>query len=104
MKGQLFFDYMDGGVPESSSKDQPEPRRSLPRRLLNRAEVNQAVFYALLLRGWQLAGGAVSVLLITYFFTPELQGYYYTFSALVALQTFFELGMHLVIVSAARSL
>jgi hypothetical protein len=69
--------------------------------LLNRAEVDQAVFFALMLRAWQLAGGAVSVLLITYFFTREVQGYYYTFSSLLALQTFFELGMHLVIISAA---
>ncbi len=57
-----------------SSEDQIEPRRSLPRRLLNRAEVNQAVFFALLLRGWQLAGGAISVLLIWLFFTAEMQG------------------------------
>ncbi len=92
---------MDEGVAESSAKESTELRRSWPRRLLNRAEVNQAVFFALLLRGWQLAGGAVSVVLIWYFFTAEVQGYYYTFSALVALQTFFELGMHLVVVSAA---
>jgi hypothetical protein len=88
-------------VPEPDAILEPRPKRSWPRRLLNRAEINQAVFFALLLRGWQLAGGAVSVLLITYFFTREVQGYYYTFSSLLALQTFFELGMHLVIISAA---
>ena len=69
--------------------------------MLNRAEVDRATFYALVLRGWQLAGGAVSVVLISWFFSPEVQGYYYTFGALLALQTFFELGMSLVIVSAA---
>ena len=88
-------------MPDSDTIHEPAPRRGWPRRLLNRAEVDQAVFFALLLRGWQLAGGAVSVLLITYFFTSEVQGYYYTFSSLLALQTFFELGMHLVIISAA---
>jgi len=76
-------------------------RRSWPRRILNRAEVDRATFYALLLRGWQLAGGAVSVVLIGWFFSRQVQGYYYTFWSLLALQTFFELGMSLVITSAA---
>jgi O-antigen/teichoic acid export membrane protein len=69
--------------------------------MLNRAEVDRATFYALLLRGWQLAGGAVSVVLIGWFFSRSVQGYYYTFWSLLALQTFFELGMCLVIISAA---
>jgi len=80
--------------------DRPQ-RRSWPRRLLNRAEVDRATFFALLLRSWQLVAGAVSVVLISWFFSPELQGYYYTFWSLLALQTFFELGMYLVIISAA---
>jgi O-antigen/teichoic acid export membrane protein len=69
--------------------------------MLNRAEVDRATFYALLLRGWQLAGGAVSVVLIGWSFSRAVQGYYYTFWSLLALQTFFELGMCLVIISAA---
>lgn len=81
--------------------DEQPQRRSWARRLLNRAEVDQATFFALLLRGWQLVAGAVSVVLISWFFSRELQGYYYTFWSLLALQTFFELGMYLVIISAA---
>lgn len=79
--------------------EQREPqlqRRSWPRRLLNRMEVNRAVFYALLGRGWQFASGPVTMLLIVAFFSSELQGYYYTFGALIALQTFVEMGMQVV--------
>jgi O-antigen/teichoic acid export membrane protein len=79
----------------------PPEQRSWPRRFLNRLEVNRAVFYALALRGWQFVGGTVSVLLISLYFTQELQGYYYTLSGLIALQLFFELGMGAVIVAVA---
>lgn len=76
---------------------QPQPqRRSWPRRMLNRMEVNRAVFYALLSRGWQFVSGPVTMLLIIAFFSSELQGYYYTFGALIALQTFVEMGMQVV--------
>lgn len=68
--------------------------------MLNRMEVNRATFYAIVLRVWQLAAGAVSLVLISIFFTPEVQGYYYTFFGLLALQSFFELGMHIVIIAA----
>ncbi len=68
--------------------------------MLNRMEVNRATFYAILLRVWQLAAGAVSLVLISIFFSPEVQGYYYTFFGLLALQSFFELGMHIVIIAA----
>ena len=76
---------------------EPQPqRRSWPRRMLNRMEVNRAVFYALLSRGWQFVSGPVTMLLIIAFFSSELQGYYYTFGALIALQTFVEMGMQVV--------
>lgn len=83
------------------SPDTPAQERSWPRRMLNRLEVDRAVFYALALRGWQLAGGIVSMLLIGAFFSPEVQGYYYTFSGLVALQSFFELGLGTIMVAVA---
>lgn len=75
--------------------------RGWPRRMLNRLEVDRAVFFAIALRVWQLLGGAVSLLLIAQFFSRPLQGYYYTFASLLALQSFFELGLHIVIISAA---
>lgn len=85
-------DSVESSVPEPS-------RRSWPRRMINRIEVDRAVFYALMLRGWQLAGGLVSVLLIAVYFKPEVQGYYYTFYHLMALQAFFELGFSGVVVN-----
>jgi O-antigen/teichoic acid export membrane protein len=43
----------------------------------------------------------VSALLIAVYFSPETQGYYYTFASLVALQVFVELGLGLVIIHYA---
>lgn len=73
--------------------DNDSNRRSWPRRMLNRAEVDRAVFYAVLGRAWQFLAGPVTMLLIASYFTPELQGYFYTFWSLLALQTFAELGL-----------
>ncbi|MCH2126592.1 MAG: hypothetical protein MK165_17505 [Pirellulaceae bacterium] len=71
------------------------------KRLIRGLRINRAIAYALLLRGWQLGAGAVSVLLISMFFSEEVQGYYYTCFSLLALQSFFELGLQIVIVSSA---
>lgn len=76
-------------------ESQPQ-RRSWPRRFLNRMEVNRAVFYALVSRSWQFLSGPVTMLLIVAFFSSEMQGYYVTFTALIALQTFVEMGMQVV--------
>ncbi len=98
---------MDATRPDSNSAASPDsspagtPRRGWLRRLLNRLEIDRAVFFALLLRIWQLLAGLVSVVLIYVFFSREVQGYYYTFSGLLGLQSFFELGLHIVIISSA---
>ncbi len=76
----------------SNSDGTPSPRRWWLRRLLNRMEIDRATFFALLLRAWQLSGGAVTMVLIAVFFSPELQGYYFTFASLLGWQTIFELG------------
>ena len=67
-------------------------RRSLPRRFLNRLEVDQAVFYAILARAWQFVAGPITIIMIANFFSEEVQGYYYAFWGVVALQQLFELG------------
>ncbi len=67
-------------------------------RVLRAWEINRAVLYALLHRGWQFAAGAVTVLLIATHFDRPAQGYYYTIAGLLALQSFAELGLHAVIV------
>lgn len=83
------------------SGDTAPPRRSWPRRWLNRLEVDRATFYGIGLRVWQLVAGAVSLLLIARCFSRTEQGYYYTFAQLIALQSFFELGLNIAILSAA---
>ena len=77
--------------PDDSPPPEPAPAGWLERAAA-RLEFNRAVAYALLLRGWQLAAGAVSAVLISLYFTPDVQGYYYTFSSLLSLQALFELG------------
>ncbi|QDS95977.1 hypothetical protein FF011L_47810 [Roseimaritima multifibrata] len=76
------------------------PRRSWPRRMLNRLEVNQAVFFAICVRGWQFAAGPVTLLLIAHYFSEEMQGYYYTFGSVVGLQMFFELSLPQVLINS----
>jgi len=41
------------------------------------------------------------LVLIAWHFTPELQGYYYTFASLLALQSFVELGLYVVVINVA---
>ena len=66
-------------------------------RLGRFAGLDAQVLPTLLLRGWQIIAGGVMVLLIPLWLGKVEQGYYYTFSSLLALQIFFELGMNQVI-------
>ena len=58
-----------------------------------------ATAWAVLLRVWQLLAGLVTVILMTQHFDLPTQGYYYLFASLIALQSFFELGLTHVVVS-----
>jgi hypothetical protein len=71
------------------------------RMLLYRAEVNRPVFFGALGRMWGLLAGPITAMFIATKFTPEVQGYYYTFSSILAMQVFIELGLGLVIVQFA---
>lgn len=51
----------------------------------------------LLLRGWLIAAGLIMLLVIPLTLTEQQQGYYFTFSSLLGLQIFFELGLNQVI-------
>ncbi|MDD5428965.1 MAG: hypothetical protein PHI58_07035 [Candidatus Omnitrophica bacterium] len=70
-------------------------------KLLKRAEVNRTVFFGVMARVWAIMAGPVTALLIAVKFTPDLQGYYYTFWNLLALQAFAELGLGTVITQFA---
>jgi len=79
----------------------PPSERFWLRRLLNRLEVDRAVFFALLARAWQFLTGPVTLLLIAHYFTPQEQGFYYTFWSVIGLQSLFELSFYTVIVNVA---
>ena len=68
---------------------------------LKRFEIDRAVFFGLLARIWGLTAGGVTAILIATYFSPETQGYYYTFTTILALQVFVELGLGTVAVQFA---
>jgi O-antigen/teichoic acid export membrane protein len=61
--------------------------------LLMAAGFNKAVIYGVVGRIWSSLAGFVTILIIARFFSQEEQGFYYTFSSLLAMQMFFELGL-----------
>ncbi|MCX5712625.1 MAG: TIGR04372 family glycosyltransferase [Candidatus Omnitrophica bacterium] len=71
------------------------------RGLLHMFEVDRAVFFGILAKIWSTASGPLTALLVIIKFTPEYQGYYYTFGSLLALQVFVELGLGTVIIQFA---
>lgn len=71
------------------------------RKLFHRAGIDRPVAYGVLSTLRSLAAGPVTVVLIAIHFTPEIQGYYFTFNALLAATVFAELGMSAVIISFA---
>jgi hypothetical protein len=65
------------------------------------AGIDRPVFLSVCGRAWTFLSGPITIYLITLFFTPELQGYYYTFGSVVALQALLELGFSQCIVQFA---
>lgn len=64
-------------------------------------DVDRAIAYSLLARGWQFIAGPITLVLIARYFSPELQGYFYTFASLMGLQILFEMGLHSVVINTA---
>jgi len=73
--------------------------QNLLNRYLLKAAMDRPVMLALVGRSWQILAGPITLLLIAQFFTPEEQGFYYTFTGLLALQSFIELGFSVVIIN-----
>ncbi|MCX7089216.1 MAG: hypothetical protein NTV00_14335 [Methylococcales bacterium] len=69
--------------------------------MANRLGIDRAVFYTLLARSWSVGVGLLTIYCISHFLSPTLQGYYYTFNSLIALQIFVELGLNFAIVQFA---
>jgi hypothetical protein len=59
---------------------------------------DQHVLMTLLLRGWSIFAGGITLLLIPFGLSETQQGYYYAFASLIAMQAFFDLGFNSVIV------
>lgn len=73
--------------------------RQSVRGLVQRFEIDRAVLYAMSARGWQFVAGPVTLWLIADYFSAEVRGYFYTFSSVLAIQLFFELGLHTILVN-----
>lgn len=69
--------------------------------LMARLEVDRAVAYMVLARLLQIVSFPITIVLIARYLTPEVQGFYYTFGSVLALQGFVELGFTYVIVNVA---
>jgi hypothetical protein len=50
------------------------------------AGIDRPVFYTATGQIWSLVSGPITILVITHFFSPETQGYFYTFDNIIALQ------------------
>lgn len=84
-----------------SDPSEPSPKRSRFRRFLERAEIDQAVIFVLLTRIWGLPSGIVTMFMVTRYLTEVIQGFYFTFASILALQSFFELGFFIVLINVA---
>jgi hypothetical protein len=63
--------------------------------------VDKALLWGLSSKIITALSGPITAALIGYYFSPELQGYHYTFLSLTALQIFVELGLTSVVISFA---
>jgi len=71
------------------------------RAVSRRGQLDAAVLLLVLSRGWAFVGGPVTIVLLSWFLTPEEQGFYYTFGSLIALQSFLELSFSIVVLQFA---
>jgi len=58
---------------------------------------NKAIVYFIASKGFLFIATPITLYLITTYFTPQVQGYYYTFSSLLGISILFELGLAIVI-------
>ena len=61
--------------------------------IANYVGIDRTIFYTLLSRFFQIGGSVLTLFLISKCLTKQEQGYYYTFTSLLGIQIFFELGM-----------
>ncbi len=88
-------------MPAEPTAPRREPLLLRFQNLIRRAGIDHAIGYTLISRGWTVMSGAVSLILLSHFLTKVEQGYYFTFSDVLALQVFFELGLATVLMQYA---
>ena len=66
--------------------------------LLRTFTISRAALFSVLTQGWAALAGLITILIIMRWLSTTEQGFYYTFSSLLALQVFVELGLATVIV------
>ena len=71
------------------------------RWLMSRIKSERATLLGIAARAWSVGTGLITLLILSAFYSPELQGYFYTFYSLVMLQQLFELGLGQVIIQFA---
>lgn len=71
------------------------------KRVLHIANVDRPLLFLLSTRIWQLATGPITLVLVARHLTAEVQGLYFTFGSLIALQSFVELGLTIVVTNTA---
>lgn len=71
------------------------------KKVLAGVGIDRPVFFGVIAKLWGLCAGPITAILMISKFTPAVQGYYYTFANLLALQIFVELGLGTVIIQFA---
>lgn len=67
-------------------------------RLRRLSGIDFHIGVTLMLRGWTIVAGAITVVVIASSLSALQQGYYFTFASLLGIQVFFELGLGQVVV------
>lgn len=87
---------------ESSPGARAFPVMSSPaRRLARSIEADRGVVYGVARPLWGVLSAPVTIVLMAGYFTPEIQGYYYTFAHLLWFQVLVEMGLGQVIQNIA---
>lgn len=81
--------------------DDMRMRMTSLRQILRLLGIDRAVLFTLLGRLWSVGAGLLTLFFVTRFLSPTLQGYYYTFYSLIALQIFAEMGLNFAILQFA---
>ncbi|MEH6607776.1 MAG: hypothetical protein V7696_00290 [Halioglobus sp.] len=70
----------------------------IARKLSSVVGLDAKIRATLVLKLWRAGSGVATIFLVAEYLTPELQGYYYTFFSLLALQALVEMGLNTAIV------